>query len=510
MRRLKDKSKRPEFHSGFIVPALLALIIAFSMLMVVVSSVISNTLGSATRNQNSQMALNIAEAGINYYLWHMSHNPTDYKDGQSLPATPDSTYGYGPYVHNYTDGTGKVKGTYTLYIQPGSDGSGVTTVRSKAVPVGSPTISRTVEAKIGAPSFSTYAVVSNSELWFGSTEVADGGVHSNVGVKMDGVNNSSVTSSKATYVPSSSSGNGSGTTRPGVWCDVAITNPNCATRSTQSWRYPVPSVDFNKITTDLCSLKKTATNNQASNACSQRPARTDSYLPPRNTSFNDAIGYLITLNNNGTYTLSNVNNERDTRSNYSSALSTSLVASNIAIPNSGVIFVEDNVWVRSEASGFDGRVTIASARLAVSGSTVATIADNLLYADKYSGNDSIGVIAEYNIDVAPYVPAPLEINAALIAQTGRVQFRPRYNYNGASTVGYIDPTKNLTFFGSVASNLQWTWSWIRCSSQSTSCWSGFEYNETKYDENLRYNPPPYFPVTTTYDILQWREIVATP
>ena len=272
MTGLQKITRNLNTEDGFIIPALLALIVACSMLMVVVSSVISNTLGSATRNQNSQMALNIAEAGVNYYLWHMSHNATDYKDGKSTPTTPDPTYGYGPYVHNYVDGTGKIKGTYTLYIQPGINGSSVTTVRSKGIPTGSPTISRTLQAKIGAPSFSTYAVVSNAELWFGSTEVADGPVHSNVGVKMDGINNSSVTSANATYVPSSSSGNGSGTTRPGVWCDTAITNPSCASRSKASWRYPVPAVDFNKITTDLCGLKKTATNNQASNACNQRPA----------------------------------------------------------------------------------------------------------------------------------------------------------------------------------------------------------------------------------------------
>lgn len=495
---------------GFIIPSLLALIIAFSMLMIVVSGVISSTLGSATRNQNSQMALNIAEAGVNYYLWHMSHSSNDYKDGKTTPSTPDPVLGYGPYLHDYFDGTGTKKGTFSLYIQPGTTGSGVITVRSKGVPVGSSSVSRTVQAKLGAPAFSTYAVVSNAELWFGSTEAADGAVHSNVGVKMDGSNSSSVTSSNATYVPSASSGNGSGTTRPGVWCDIAITTPSCAARSKASWRYPVPSVDFNKITTDLCSLKKTATNNQATNACTLRPARSSSYVPPRQTGFSNSIGYLITLNTNGTYTLSNVNDERDSRSNYTSALSLTTVASNIAIPASGVIFVEDNVWLRTEATGFDGRVTIASARLAVTGSTVATIVDNLLYKDKTAGNDSIGVIAENNVDLAPYVPAPLEVDGAFIAQTGRVQFRPRYNDNGNNTIGYVDPVKKLSFFGSIASNEQWTWSWVRCGAQTTTCWSGFEYNETKYDENLRYNPPPSFPVTSTYDILEWREIIATP
>jgi type II secretory pathway pseudopilin PulG len=495
-------------QSGFIIPGLLGLIIGFGIIASVAATIVNSTLGSATKNQQSQLAMNYAEAGINYYLWHMSHNSTDYKDGQSTPVTPDPELGYGPYEHDYLDGTGKTTGSFTLYIKPGDNGSSVVTVRSIGKVKGGST-ERTLQAKLGAPSFATYSVVSNSQLWFGDSESADGPVHSNVGVKMDGPNSSDVTASNTTYVPSFS-GPGSGSTQNGVWCDPAITNPNCTTRSKTSWRYPVPSIDFNKLSADLCQLKKEATNNQAANSCSQRPAKTDGYLPARRTRFSSRRGYLITLNNNGTYNLHNVDNERDNRSNYSSALSTSLVQNNISMPENGVIFAEDNVWVRSESSGFDGRVTIASARLAVSGSTTATIVDNITYKDKYEGFDTIGIIAENNIDVAPYVPVPLEIHGALIAQSGRVQFRPNYNYGGGAAPGYINANETLSFFGSVASSQQWTWSWIRCGSNTPSCWSGFKNNETVYDENLRYSPPPSFPVTSTYDILEWREVIASP
>lgn len=503
------KYVRYKNEQAFIIPALIGLIIGFSFIVGTAATIINYTLGSSLRNQGNQSALNLAEAGINYYLWHMSHNNTDYLDGNSS-ASLDPNYGYGPFKHDYRDASGTVIGSFTLYIKAGLNGSKVITVRSIGEETKAPGVKRTLQAKIGAPSFSTYAVASNSELWFGNTEIADGPVHSNVGVKMDGPNNSDVTSANTTYVPSSSSGSGSGVTRPGVWCDPAITSPNCSTRSKVSWRYPVPSIDFNKLTADLCQFKKDAINNQGSTACNTKPTRTNSYIPPRNTAFDDSIGYLITLNNNGTYTLSNVNNEVDTQSNYTSALSTNNTIANITIPSNGVIFVEDNVWVRTESSGFNGRITIASARLAVTGATIATIADNILYENKYDGSDSIGIIAEDNIDVAPYVPSPLEINAGLIAQTGRVQFRPTYNSSGGYTPGYVNPAQTLTFFGSIASNEQWTWSWVRCGTNSTACWSGFEYNTTKYDENLRYNPPPNFPVTSTFDILEWREVVTDP
>ena len=96
---IKLSRKISNNSNGFIVPTVLMVIVVFSILMIGVASVINLTLGDAARNQSSQMALNIAEAGVNYYLWHVSHDNTDYKDGQSTPSTPVANLGYGPYVH---------------------------------------------------------------------------------------------------------------------------------------------------------------------------------------------------------------------------------------------------------------------------------------------------------------------------------------------------------------------------------------------------------------------------
>ncbi len=222
-------------QEAFIIPALIGLIIGFGFIIGVAATIINSTLGSAVRSQSNQAALNIAEAGINYYLWHMSHNNTDFKDGNTTPTTPDVNYGYGPYSHDYKDSSGKVQGNFTIYIKPGANGSKVATIRSIGEGKAAPGLKRTLQAKIGAPSFSVYAVVSNSELWFGSTEVADGAVHSNVGVKMDGPNNSDVTSANTTYTPSSASGPGSGcfssgrVVRPGDYQPkTAVADPKLA------------------------------------------------------------------------------------------------------------------------------------------------------------------------------------------------------------------------------------------------------------------------------------------
>ena len=41
-------------------------------------------------------------------------------------------------------------------------------------------------------------------------------------------------------------------------------------------------------------------------------------------------------------------------------------------------------------------------------------------------------------------------------------------------------------------------------------YSGIEHTNTNYDYNLLYAPPPSYPVTGTYNILSWREVLTHP
>ncbi|MDB5183015.1 MAG: hypothetical protein JWO47_799 [Candidatus Saccharibacteria bacterium] len=523
MRLLKNES------SGFIIPALLSLMVALSIITASVVILIDSNFTLVGRNIQSQQAFNIAEAGLNYYLWHLSHNATDYKDGGTTPASP-TTYGYGPYVHNYVDASDKIQGTFTLYINPVGSGSSVVKVRSIGQ-VNGTNFARTVEAQIGAPSFASYAILSDSALWFGKNEVADGPVHSNQGIRMDGSSNADITSANATYLPTNSLG-GDGNSHPGVWCDISVISPvNCNTRPKTDWRYPVPTIDFNQVSGTLCTVKKAAFASDPStaslatqaNACSQTPGtRTNAYIPQRSSSANDSRGYYINLNSNSTYDLYTVNNVKDIMTDYSSALSPTLVASNIAVPASGVIFAEDNVWVRAGTT-FAGRLTLASGRLATSVTTNLTVVDNIKYSTK-NGNDAIGLMAEGDIWIAPYAPPTtssftFEVDAAVIAGSGDVVYPSNYTFsNTTCTRGWISPNQKLLFYGSIAVRQTWTWSWQWNSScgdnvydSSTGYYiSGFKYNTTQYDYNLLYNPPPSWPITSSYNFLSWREVLVTP
>jgi hypothetical protein len=524
------------------IPAILSVIIAFSILASAVIEVTLTNFSVVSTTIKSQQAFNIAEAGLNYYLWHLNHNNTDYKDGQSTPTTP-GTYGYGPYTHQYIDTNGVDEGTYTLYIQPPTTGSTIVTVRSIGTADG---ITRTVQAQLGSPSFASYGVVSDSALWFGNTETADGPVDSNQGVRMDGPNTSTVSSANSTYVPSYQLGGDGSTSESGVWCSSSVTSPvNCNTRSKSDWTYPVSSIDFNQVSSSLCTMKKvafgdySATSSLASqsNACTQTPStRTNAYIPETSSSFSTTKGYLIKLNSNNTYDLLKVNSENDQLSPYTSALNTTAIATGLSLPPSGVIFVEDNVWVLTPTN-FNSRVTIASGRLATSNNTDIVIAGPLLYANK-NGTDEIGLVAEDSIFIAPYAPASAagyssgnftyEVDGALLAENGNVEYGengdsasyPAGYRNSPSTCaqGWTGSNQSMTFYGSVATRQTWTWSWLvgnnPCGNAAYSSGNGyitgFLNDTTQYDYNLEYGPPPSYPVTAGYNILSWREVLTHP
>lgn len=527
-------SKRTQIsrENGFALPTILGILVALVIILSSATQLVVSNISLVGNNVSSQQALNIAEAGVNYYLWHLSHNQTDFKDGQSTPATPDPTLGYGPYVHDYKDVSGKKIGTYTLWIKQDSTNSTSATVRSIGK-VDKTGFMRTVQAQIGAPSFASYALAADVPIWFGNTESAHGPIHSNVGIRMDGSSDSIVSSSNATYVPPSNLGGDGWTSRPGVWCSTSVVSPvNCNTRSKTDWVYPLPAIDFNQVSSSLCTLKKqafaaqTATSGLAnlSNACSQVPStRTPSYLPQRASSYNIARGYLIQLNTNGTYDLYNVNGEDDRLTPYTSALSRSTVATGIAIPSNGVIFAEDNVWVRTNPT-FHGRVNIGAGRLASSSvNAEIVIADDVVYSAK-DGTDAIGLISENDVTIAPYAPPAsgafnFEVNAAMIAQRGSVTYPSVYRRDDdRCTRGWVNSNQTFSFYGSIATRQTWTWLWFRGGScpdavrdpVSGNYMSGFLNNSTQYDYNLKYAPPPSYPVTSTYDILSWREVITNP
>lgn len=444
---------------------LLVIMFVFSVVVTpLVSSVILKSRVLAATVSREQ-ALQIAEAGITYYQWHLAHFPTDYQDG---------TGGPGPYVHNYVDfDTAQTIGTYSLTITPPPTGSTIVTIKSTGTVTSAPGVTRTITTKYGIPSLAKYSFLSNGLIWIGSTESVSGQMQSNNGIRFDGVGNAPIQSAKSTYVCGSSQGCSPSATKNGVW--------GSAPQSTKNfWQFPVPMVDFSSITSNLAGMKSDA---QSAGI----------YLPPSN-----ARGYSLVFKSDGTIDIYKVtsllrnpvgydvngvaHNEYTDYNNRSFQF-------NKPIPANGIIYIEDKTWVEGTVNG---RAIVAAATLPYSASTAPTIyiPNNIVYTAK-DGTSALGLLAQQDVVVTYHAPTNLEVDAALVAQNGSAQF---FYYSG-------DIKNSITVFGAIMSFGQWTWSWV---DNWNNIVSGYTHTYSNYDGNLLYGPPPSFPLSSSgYQQISW-------
>ena len=443
----KFKILNSEFLPGAYLPVIMMVATLFMGLAIAVVTLSLSNIKLAKNHERAISALDIAESGINYYMWHLSHNNKDYCDGNVCEGTGP----YGPFIHEYKDQSGKVLGSYEITITPPILGDNVTRIRSVGH-IDNSDKKRTLTAELGMPSFARFSFLTNSECWFGNGETTEGPVHSNVGVHYDGAANGVVSSSNLSYTPSSSYGGDGHTVRDGVWGNGGPIN---------YWVFPVPTVDFNKISVDFTNL------------------RTKAIINGIHYDKSSSQGYYFHLRIDNKIDVYRVSRER------TSGITTNFIETKNA-PSNGILFAEDNVWVDGT---YNNKITIV-ADTPGSGTPAIKIKDNLLYQAK-DGNSSIGLVAEGNVEVPQYASNNLEIDAALLSQTGHVW----YPY----VFGAIK--NNIQVYGSISTLQTWTWTWVSGSIVT----SGYRTTSQTYDPYLTLNPPPEFPTTGTFAILSWRE-----
>ncbi|OGM75488.1 hypothetical protein A2382_00310 [Candidatus Woesebacteria bacterium RIFOXYB1_FULL_38_16] len=123
------------------------------------------------------------------------------------------------------------------------------------------------------------------------------------------------------------------------------------------------------------------------------------------------------------------------------------------------------------------------------------IPNNLTYTNPNNIN-SLGLIAQNDIYFTRNVPNNFEINAALIAQKGRV-IRHGYFWWCEGTTNAV--RNSLTINGSISSYSKSYWNY------GDPLESGFTTRNINYDNNLLYTPPPYFPTTDNFTLISWKE-----
>lgn len=442
----------------------------------------------SVRSMNKASAFAIAEAGIEYYRWHLAHNPTDYKDGTGAP---------GPYAHDYFDKNGTKIGGFSLEITPPSSGSTIVKIKSTGTVLADESIEKIIEVQLGVNSLTRYAVLANDDLHFGSGTITYGPIHSNGGVHFDGIAYNTVYSAQSTYFDDEDNKTAYGVhtnAPPAADPEPPAPLPSRPDVFPAGRTFPVPAVDFTGITATLANIKGDA---QASGL----------YLGS-----STASGYHIVLKTDDTLDLYRVtsifpsppscNNSKGQDGWGTWSINTETFIQNYPFPANGLVFVEDDLWVSGQINS--ARLTIAAGLFPENSQTYKNIVinDDILYTN-YDGQDVLGLIAQNNVNIGLKSEDDLRIDAGMVAKNGRVG---RYYYRPPQQQGQGNQgcqewnvRNSITTYGILASNHNYGFSYEDG--------TGFLYAYLNYDPSMVYNPPPSFPlVGDLYVQISWKEV----
>lgn len=454
------------------------------------------TIKYVARYSERALALQIAEAGIEYYRWHLAHSPQDFQDGTGQP---------GPYAHDYYDRDGNKLGQFILDITPPSVGSTIVVIKSTGHVDSDSTVEKIIQVKMGIPSYAKYAAVLNADVRFGANTEVFGAIHSNGGVRFDGIAHNIVSSAQSSYNDPDHEGNiefGVHThvnVPPATGVDDSFRTleapPNSVMTRNDVFlagrQFPVPAVDFTGITSNLSQIKDDAQANGI-------------YLGD-----SDEKGYHIILKTNNTFDLYKVTKIENPPNGCVSvvgqqdwgtwSIEEEQFIDNRPFPTNKLIFVEDDVWIEGQIS--NARLTVGAAIFPDNPSKRAaiTVNNNLLYTN-YDGKDALALISQGNFNVGMKSADTLRIDAALVAQNGRAG---RYYYKNAS--GNQDRCapyavrEEITLYGMLMSNQRYGFAYTDG--------TGYQKRNLIYDSNLLYGPPPSFPlISSTYQTISWEEV----
>ena len=486
-----DRFVGPDRSKGQILVQILFLtVIATAAIAALVSMGIS-TLGTSRHGYYSEQAFQIAEAGIEYYRWHLAHAPQDFQDGTGRD---------GPYYHSYQDKDGVVIGGFMLEITPPPTGSTLVTILATATTTADPAVKRKVRVQLAIPSLAKYAAVANDFMRFGPGTEVFGPMHFNAGVRFDGTAHNVITSAVSNFNdPDHSGANEFGvhTHRnppPGTGVNDSFRPLEAPPNGVQNRidvflagrQFPAPALDFTGFTADLAQIKA------------------DAITAGRYFAGSSGKGYHVVLRTNDVFDLYRVTKTTSPPSNCTNYLNQSgwgtwtiqneTYMGNYPFPSNGLIFFEDHVWVDGTIN--TARLTIASGRFPESPATTSsiTINNDILYTN-YDGSDVLSLIAQNNINIGWASDTDLRVDAALVAKNGRVG---RYYYRPY----YCNPNvyKNaITSYGMIATYQRYGFAYTDG--------TGYNLRTIIYDANLLYGPPPSFPLTSDqYETISWEEV----
>ncbi len=485
--------------------SMVLVLVATGVFFVIFSSAISYGLIKQKFNKMkiaSTQAFNIAEAGIDYYRWILYH------DSNHCSTTPPCVFNY-----NYSDPDGKISGSYELTVTPTSSSGFI--VKSVGRVDAYPNLKRTIEVELAPISWSDYLLISNSDLRITANTTISGNIHSNGGIRFDGV--ASASSSFSSGVPSyfdqsdedpydlnslvdfSIHTHVTSTEYPDI-AHPGASEPNNRNLVFFNGKFsPVPKINFGHELGDYVQEMFVLAEGEHDPSNGQYTF----YGPSTDYNLN-AKGYYFELMPN-TYTVYIITELEtpcivgdDSYEKYTVKKKNQIGLNNKPIPEAGIIFVQDNIWVerKNPGSEHDPKVTLLAFKEPLAGQLAdITINDNFTYKDsEIIGDRGIGLIAQGNINIGYGCNNDIEIASGIIAKTGRIG---RINYPSGCGPDY--QKNSIKILGSMASYGEYGLSFPDTG-------SGFQSIYLIYDESFQiFGPPPNFPTTGEYRIVSWKE-----
>ncbi len=456
--------------------------IVYGLVMIIVASIIfvglirfvTEHVKMSLHAQPKQQALHMAESGIYFYRWYLGHH-LDGKTAEEVSNFWTSGNPYGvdddedgecseseAYEVDY-DGAGTI-GKYRICVTKPNPGATDAEILATGWTYKEPNVERSVRVRMRRPAWSEFVLLSDSNLEIDNKSTFYGSVHSNGGIRFDGVANGPVTSSVATY-------DYSGTTEDGVWTSWQHEYNTILDSDVfaGSKIFPKPVQDFNSIVVSFAEIASAA--------------QLQYELP----TLAGGQGWHIVLQSDGTADIYWVKKRhKDTK-----AIQKESFDQTLTLATSSAIYLRNDMWIDGTLDA-GKKLTIAAHHNGNGRDQRIYINGDIVY-ENYTSQTILGLAAEDSIDTIkePNVAGDgdddnvLEIDAAMLAQTG---FVGRSDY-GNATGDKID----MEFYGAIAVKQG-----LSQESVGTSTLT--------YDPNFLITAPPYFPTGSSYVIDQWTEM----
>lgn len=178
--------------------ALVYMLIIMSTCLILLTSMIlfvSAQLQYSLKQHDREQALQIAEGGVHFYKWYLAHQ-LDGRTASQVQAFWSSGTALGQssaYAHSFDNGE------YSITVVPPTTGSTIVYITSVGHTTSNPALTRTIKVRLRRPSWSENMVVANEYMYFGPGTVVSGRIHSNSGIRFDGLAHNLVTSAVDQY-----------------------------------------------------------------------------------------------------------------------------------------------------------------------------------------------------------------------------------------------------------------------------------------------------------------------